>query len=164
MLRGKKIRSVIYSHSSTKEKTSGLNLSRPMWALSTLNSIVYVLDAALSWGKKIISSVQTCGWGFINTVTFLSANIRKCSAVTVPVWGTPLVIPLPFHLRFQLKVKQIILSLGLFKAFRTFLEGHLISLFPKSSCQNILVVFANPSKTQYMRETMFIKMLWINSF
>lgn len=57
--RGKKIKSVFYSHSRTKEKTSGFKLSGPMWALNILNIIIYLLDAVVSWSKKIISSMQS---------------------------------------------------------------------------------------------------------
>jgi len=75
MLRGKKIKSTFYSHSRTKERTSGFKLSGPMWALNILNSIIYLLDAVISWSKKIICSMQRLG--FINTVKFLSATITK---------------------------------------------------------------------------------------
>lgn len=48
-----------------------------------INIIIYLSDAAIPWSKKIISSMQRLGWGFINTVKFLGAARPKYSAIGI---------------------------------------------------------------------------------
>lgn len=48
-----------------------------MWALNILNIIIYLLDAVVSWSKKIISSMQSLDWGFYQHSEIFQRNYNK---------------------------------------------------------------------------------------